>query len=651
MANDTELLAALKAAHDAGDEQAAMQIAQQLSSMPVTPEVKPVEQPGGNTSGSAPPAGPKYDPSEGGSTLWFGPFDTGIRTSQGVDRFLSGAGQSFAETGRGIKQLFGGQTQEDTDEQRRLDAPLEHTGAGIAGNVAGGVAQFAVPGMGGEALGAKIATKLGTNPGALQAANAIYRITKPAAVGAGFGATSPVGTGETRAGNAGMGALAGEAGQILGNAGSSVLRAGEDALSKGARMGADIAAKYKIPLSMPQTSGGFMGWLGSTLDKMPFSGAQERAEAQRGAFNNALGREAGIPNADGAINTDMTDHAQDTVGGAIGNLAANHTAQATHSNLTDILNVVADARANATPEVTAKVEAKARQMLTHMDPNGQIPGDAWRQANTALGRQIRSETDGDVKHYYGELQEPFMDMMQQGMPTPVQDAFRGLRTQYRNLKTIQPLAEKAGNVGINPNLLQGRNIAAKNNRGNMQELGNLGKEQLTSKYADSGTAQRAMIYAALAGGAGALGNELLGGGEERQHENSGIGALAPMGAMVLGGLGSRVLHSRPLALYNQARLPPELAKYVNGAAGLMPAAAASANADSAEPHMADGGQPPQEPYQKSTFWQLVQQAWKEMSEPSASPPASPPNDGTTPSGTKGADFDHWVQSGVQSSGG
>jgi hypothetical protein len=112
-----------------------------------------------------------------------------------VNRFLAGAGQSFADTGRGISQLFGGQTQADTDEQRRLDAPLEHTGAGILGNVAGGVAQFAVPGMGGEALGAKIAAKLGTSPGALQAALAIYRITKPAATGAGYGAIAPVGTG------------------------------------------------------------------------------------------------------------------------------------------------------------------------------------------------------------------------------------------------------------------------------------------------------------------------------------------------------------------------------------------------------------------------------------------------------------------------
>src|SRR5271155_1682779 len=106
---DTQLLQALQAAHEAGDTAGAAAIAQQLAAQPVTRE--PIQTPGGNTSGSpAAPKGPGIDPSAGGGTLSIGPFDTGIHTSQGVDRFLSGAGQSMADTYRGMKQLAGFQT-------------------------------------------------------------------------------------------------------------------------------------------------------------------------------------------------------------------------------------------------------------------------------------------------------------------------------------------------------------------------------------------------------------------------------------------------------------------------------------------------------------------------------------------------------------
>jgi hypothetical protein len=49
---------------------------------------------------------------------------------------------------------------------------------------------------------------------------------------------------------------------------------------------------------------------------------------------------------------------------------------------------------------------------------------------------------------------------------------------------------------------------------------------------------------------------------------------------------------------------------------------------------------------KSSFWDLVQQAWHEMSEPSTPQPAAPVNDGTQASGSKGADFDNWVNRNV-----
>ncbi len=140
----------------------------------------------------APEAAP--DPSAGGGTLSIGPLDTGIKTPQGVDRFLSGAGKAMVDVGRGVGQMVGLVDKEDVAESRALDAPLMNTGAGKVGNIAGGVAT-AVPTL--------------AIPGANTVAGA-------GLVGAAFGAAQPTVEGESRLKNAAVGGATGAAAQYLG---------------------------------------------------------------------------------------------------------------------------------------------------------------------------------------------------------------------------------------------------------------------------------------------------------------------------------------------------------------------------------------------------------------------------------------------------
>lgn len=652
MANDAELLQALQAAHEAGDTEGAIKIAAMLSAKPIDPVV---ERP--NASGSPPPRPPAIDPSAGGGELSIGPISTGIKTPQGVDRFLSGAGQSMMDTYRGIKQLAGFQSPQETDEQRRLDAPLDRTGAGLAGNVAGGIAQFALPGMGAEAAGAKIASRLATSPDALRAAQAVYRIASPAATGAGIGAVAPVGSDETRLGNTGRGAIAGEAGQILGTGAGTVLRAGEDSLTAGARKAADIARKYDIPLQMSQTSGKFTQLLQSALDKFPGSGAEGRADTQKKAFNTALGDISGIDTGGGPLDMEAWQQGRQGVGHAIGNMATGHTAYVTPAELSAVNNILHQVNTKATAENAKIVNNYASEMfgptskatpITFPGTQGttlSIPGEAWRQQNTAIGAHIDrlGENDGDLAHYLSGLKEQYMDSMEHGMPPDQFDAFQGLRHQYSNAMAIKPLVEKAGvGEGVNPNLVQGRAITEGKMFGpsgrptDLGELAQLGKGPLTSKTPDSGTAQRAAIYAGLTGVAGAGANELFGSGENenggnQHHDSLGIGIGLPLATIMAGALGSRAMGSRLAAKYTQGRLPEMLARPTESTMGLLPAAVASAAGDvqpgadqsaQPEPRMADGGQPP---IQKSSFWDLVKQAYKEITSPSdAANPADAP---------------------------
>jgi len=84
------------------------------------------------------------DPSEGG--LPFRPFgmDTGMTMPQGVSRFAAGAGKAMTDIGRGAGQMIGmGPSPEEMSQIRQQDKPLMNTGAGLAGNITGGIAASA----------------------------------------------------------------------------------------------------------------------------------------------------------------------------------------------------------------------------------------------------------------------------------------------------------------------------------------------------------------------------------------------------------------------------------------------------------------------------------------------------------------------------
>lgn len=141
----------------------------------------------------------------------------------GGQKFLAGAGQSLASTGRGISQLAGLLSREDVDAAREVDAPLLRTGAGLGGAITGNVAQIVAPG-GALKLGAKVPQLARAAP-ALDAAGSAFlppTVRGAAASGAGFGAVQEVGTDDSRLKNIGIGGLAGTLGAALPRAATAV---------------------------------------------------------------------------------------------------------------------------------------------------------------------------------------------------------------------------------------------------------------------------------------------------------------------------------------------------------------------------------------------------------------------------------------------
>lgn len=149
------------------------------------------------------------------------PISTGARDfakdMPAGQQYAAGMGKAFTDIGRGGAQMVGaGPTAEETAEQRKLDAPLMDTGAGIAGNISGNVAALA---------------PLALVPGANTVAGA-------AALGASTGALQPTKTAGERLTNMATGGAIGTGAQWLGTTGARMLghrAAGKDAATAAAQ--------------------------------------------------------------------------------------------------------------------------------------------------------------------------------------------------------------------------------------------------------------------------------------------------------------------------------------------------------------------------------------------------------------------------------
>lgn len=197
------------------------------------------------------------------------------------------------------------------------------------------------------------------------------------------------------------------------------------------------------------------------------------------------------------------------------------------------------------------------ELLLNADQStGFVPGDAWRQANTQLNTAIRSSS-GDVKNYLGQLSRIYKQTMRLGVSPQQGSAWDAANTMYRNAKTIEPLAKKAGDDGINPTLLMNRTAAANNQNGTLGDMADLGK-YLAAKTPNSGTAQHSAILKWLGHMTSGLG-AVAGFAGTHSPEGGVAGYAAGATLPFAGGLLNRALNSQPVAQAIGARMPETLA--------------------------------------------------------------------------------------------
>ena len=176
-----------------------------------------------------------------------GPAFNAAEGMSGLDKFFAGVGKSIHDTGRGVKQLFGGMSEQEVDAQRREDAALMDTGAGMSGNIAGTIGQILLPA--GVLKGAAQVPILARGAGALNTASRAFlpnTIKGGIAQGAALGGLQTVGTGDSRLQNIGTGAVLSGVGAAAPRAAGAVYRGARNGVTIPTASGAQRAAARTI---------------------------------------------------------------------------------------------------------------------------------------------------------------------------------------------------------------------------------------------------------------------------------------------------------------------------------------------------------------------------------------------------------------------
>jgi hypothetical protein len=385
----------------------------------------------------------------------------------------------------------------------------QHPEASIATQIAGGLAGGAAAGMaapapfGASSLPAWANIGIGgaTNAG-LSAADTAVRggsqgdIERSALLGGGLGALG-----------AGIGSIGrGIAGPIL--------------PEERANLAATAVGKYDIPLTGPQvsTSPG-MKIAESTVNRLPFSGAEGSIEAQRTAWNRAVIAEMG-EDADRAT-PDVMNAARRRIGAMYDQVAQNtviHVDNQFLQNLHDTLNQASQVLPKSEAEPLVK---QAQNIIEKIDRTSKtIPGDVYQAlTNTGapLDRLLESENP-NISYYANGLKKVLDGALERSASPADQAMLQAADKQWATMRTIQPIVAKSPTGDISPALLAGQvnkstgNGMAFGHGGNLGELARIGQAFL-KEPGSSNTAERALTmagFSSAATGLGALAHGALG---------------------------------------------------------------------------------------------------------------------------------------------
>lgn len=406
--------------------------------------------------------------------------------------------------------------------KQRMDAEFEQNPAtAIASNIAGalltGGALTAPKALSGAKAATGIRGAINAVPEAgtaftnsLRTGGTLARVGKGAAAGAASGGLFGAGSAEegNRLEGAGTGAVLGGVlgGAIpaIGGAVSGVKNSILPHVDDQVRELADKAVNtYGIPLKRSQIGDSRAAKVfASTAEKVPLSGAASFDKKVYKSFNRAVLKTIGEEG--DKVTPEIINSAYKNIGKRFDDVLKGQTIKVSDDVFNRLANIESDARSSITGDNARIVQTQISKLLADVAEDGTIAGEkigSFRSQLTKTLQRVRN----DATPFLKDLQDLVVDASVDGSPQK-RELLNTARLQYKNLKTIEPLAAKAIRGNIQPSLLLSR-VATKFgdfSRGGGGELGDLariGQTFLKDTIPNSGTPERLAAYGVLGGGA------------------------------------------------------------------------------------------------------------------------------------------------------
>lgn len=374
-----------------------------------------------------------------------------------------------------------------------------------------------------------------------------------------------------------VGAIAGPAGEIA-NAGGGYLankvlgmRVSPEtaALAKAAKDKFGINLRGGQIADTPSTN-----FFDSVLNRTPLTGYAKSTADQRQAFTSAVAKTFG-EKADG-LTPEVMQRARTRIGADFDKVGANTTIADAPVLASDLDAVAADAGRELSDAQMKPLQRNIDDIKTAFTQDAQgndvLSGDAYQnltQKGSPLSRLL-ANGDPAIKQFGQKIKESLYSALERNARTEDLATLAQAKQQYARMKTVEPLAEKAGPEGqISPPLLL---QALRNNYDNLAydgggDLGQLAQigQRFLKEPPSSGTAERLRAQALLglgglatgAGGVWALQNP-----EEVGKKGVEVGA-AGLAALLAGKAGAVALDNpayRALLLRAATKVPTVVRK-------------------------------------------------------------------------------------------
>ena len=311
-----------------------------------------------------------------------------------------------------------------------------------------------------------------------------------------------------------------------------------------AQLAALARDRYGIQLKAPQLGmSSTLAYTNNALKMLPGSGAGAENAAVQSQFNRAVAQTFG-ENAT-KITPDVLSRAQARIGAVMDHVENGTPITFDNDFVDDISRIESNARVSLPDSEFGVVRRQLDNVLRNLQTGDTITGTTYGNLihrGSPLDAALNS-SDSNIRNYAGQIREALRDSLTRSLPVEDAAAYQNARTQYKNLKTVQPLTLRADTTGgpapstgdISPAALRaavnrsfGEGVAqAPPGRVPLNDLARIG--QMLKEPPTSGTAERSSILYA-----GAKAAELA-GAAAAGHYAGLLPAAASIGAGVAGG--------------------------------------------------------------------------------------------------------------------